>query len=160
MDHTNVDMAEKMNYRCSGPKQWHGKNLLDFDKTKITCLIVKYNVAQSMGSAAAGIVFTSCLGILIYGFRWRIRLRAYLFSKRGKMFLRHSRTTNQQRNYGAIRDGEMQFDAYISCSEHDNPWVLHHLLPGIDNGQLNDDTPFGGEFRLYYDERDSEAGES
>ena len=75
------------------------------------------------------------------------------------MFLRHLRVISQHANYGAIGEEADLFDAYISCSEHDKPWVLQNLLPGIDKVQLDDDNPFGGDFRLYYDDRDSEPGE-
>ena len=67
----------------------------------------------------------------------------------------------QRVNYGAInvdRDQEF-YDAYISCSENDNDWVLHHLLPGIDNGHYVDDNIFGGDFKIYSDHRDFYPGE-
>ena len=163
LDHTSVDMAEKINYKCNGPKQWSGKKLLDFDRSKITCPsgnpIAKY-IGLGVGSAAGGILFTSFAVALVYRLRWRIRLRAYLLSMRGKMFVRRIRARDQQRNYGAVGEEETRYDAYISCSEHDKPWVLQHLLPDIDNRELNDGTPAGGEFTLYYDDRDADPSKS
>ena len=55
-------------------------------------------------------------------------------------------------NYGAI-EGTSTYDAYVSCSDMDTHWALQNLLPGIDNGRLDEE--FGGTFRLYYEDRDS-----
>ena len=93
------------------------------------------------------------IAFLAYKNRWRLRLRWYRVSKRGKRFLGQLRTTDRHVNYGAINENMDLSDAYISCSEQDKPWVLQHLLPGIDN-----DGTFGGQFKLYFDDRDSEPG--
>ena len=156
MDRTNVVLLNSEEYRCNGPKEWRGKRLLDFNRSKIDCsFFSKYDI---IGTTLAGIACTLLAVTCVYRNRWRLRLRLYLISKRGKHFVRNIRGENQYRNYGTINDDGTRYDAYVSCSEYDKPWALQRLLPGIDNGQLNDDTPFGGDFKLYYDDRDSEAG--
>jgi hypothetical protein len=50
------------------------------------------------------------------------------------------------------------FDAYISYAEDDYRWVLDHLLPDIDSGEL--DKPFNGQFKLFFHDRDSVPGSS
>ena len=65
----------------------------------------------------------------------------------------------QQADYGAMNDQGF-YDAYISCCDQEYDWVLRHLLPEIDNGRLNDDNIFGGDFKLYYDPRDQEPGKT
>lgn len=145
-------------YTCHGPKEWHPKPLLQFSRSKIDCTNHTEDKNVIIGAAFAGLLVSVCVCVLGYKVRWRIRLRLYLISKRGKRFIRDFKMVNRMRNYGAIGNHQELFDAYISCSDQDKPWVLRHLFPGIDNGQLNDENRFGGSFKLYFDERDSEAG--
>ena len=156
MDRTKVVLVNAEAYKCNGPKEWRGKRLLDFNRSKIDCsFFSKYDI---IGTTLAGIACTLLAVMCVYRNRWRLRLRLYLISKRGKRFVRNIIGETQYRNYGTINDDVSMFDAYVSCSEYDKPWALQRLLPEIDNGQLNDDNPFDGDFKLYYDDRDSEAG--
>ena len=143
---------------CDGPEGWKGKPLLEFTREKIDCPsnISTYVIA---GSVIGTMVATVLFGILIYRNRWRLRLRVYLLSKRGRRFIRDRRGHVQHPNYGAIKDVGRRdhYDAYISCCECDNDWVLRHLLPNIDSGD-NGNGEFGGEFKLYFDPRDKDPG--
>ena len=141
-------------YTCNGPSKWKGTHLLEFDRSKITCWF--FTTYAIVGVALGTLLVTLLLVCLIYKNRWRIRLRWYRLSTRGRKFLKRSKSCDGSVNYGAIPN--YTYDAYVSCSMPDREWALQHLLPGIDKGQLNNDTKFGGEFRLYYEDRDAEAG--
>ena len=158
IDRTSVQLAYKETYKCRSPEEWRGKQLMTFSRDKINCEdLSKYIIVGSV----SGTLLVSVLTVtFLYRSRWRLRLRIYLISKRGKLFLRmlkaHARMGN---NYGAINGNQGLYDAYISSSEYDNDWVRLHLLPGIDDGKYHDDTMFGGDFKLYYDPRDFDPGE-
>lgn len=155
-------LLHKNLYTCQQPKEWRGKLLLEFDSTKINCSRTGELVSKDViiGAALAGTIVSLFGCVCLYKCRWRIRLRLYLISKRRRHLMSTRRVTDSRGNYGAINNTDIQrvFDAYISSSEYDNDWVLKHLLPGIDNGQYTDDNVFGGEFRLYFDARDSKPG--
>ena len=166
IDSTSIVLPGKDSYTCHGPQEWQGKPLLDFTKDKSNCsfftkyiFISKYAI---LGSVSAALFICVISGIFVYRNRWRLRLRLYLLSKRGRFFLKNVRAHEQRANYGAINDDRDQglYDAYISCSENDHEWVLQHLLPDIDNDRLDDDNIFGGDFKLYYDPRDKDPGKS
>ena len=152
IDTTSKVLPNKKSYKCHGPKKWLEKPLMQFGRSKINC---ETSIIYFVSAGLLILLFASIMG---YKIRWRVRLRLYLLSTRGKQFIKKIKKGNPRRNYGAIDNHQEPFDAFISCSEHDKPWVLRHLLPGIDNGKLNDDNRFGGDFNLYFDERDSEAG--
>ena len=158
IDITTVHLTKKKSFRCYSPEEWRGKPLLEFSKDKIQCTFFSKYVI--VGSVSAALFISLVSVILVYRNRWRLRLRLYLLSKRGRHFLGNLRPQAQRANYGAINDHheEGAYDAYISCSEDDNDWVLHHLLPGIDNGRYDDDNIFGGDFKLNYDHRDFYPG--
>ena len=158
IDRTSVRLPNKETYKCCSPEEWCGKHLITFSRDKINCEdFSKYII---LGSVSRTLLVSVITVTFLYRNRWRLRLRIYHISKRGNLFLRmlkaHARMGN---NYGAINDNQGLYDAYISCSEYDNDWVLHHLLPGIDDGKYDDDTIFGGDFKLYYDPRDFDPGE-
>lgn len=52
------------------------------------------------------------------------------------------------------------FDAYLSYADEDYQWILENLLPDIDSGELSPEEKFNGEFRLYFNDRDSVPGSS
>lgn len=60
--------------------------------------------------------------------------------------------------YEPINGHVYEFDAYISYADDDYQWVLHHLMPDIDSGELSEEVRFSGEFKLYFKERDETAG--
>ena len=155
IDHTTVVLPDKESYMCDGPGGWKGKPLLEFTKDKITCTVIP----AVLGAVSGAVFFTVVSGFLIYRNRWRLRLCLYLLSKRVRRFIKGGRRHAQYPNNGAINDDGRRdhYDAYISCNESDYDWVLHHLLPGIDNGDYADDG-FGGDFHLYYDPRDQDPG--
>ena len=155
IDSTSVALPDKESYTCHGPDEWRGKPVLEFTKEKINCSIV----LTIVGSVTASFVISFISVIFVYKNRWRLRLRIYLLSKRGRLFTGNIRGREHMANYGAINDDGHQdyYDAYISCSDRDYDWALHHLLPGIDNGRYDDDM-FGGDFKLYFDPRDKEPG--
>ena len=155
IDSTSVALPDKESFMCHGPEEWRGKPLSELTKYKINCTMVPTIVGAVFGALVLAVVSV----VLVYRNRWRLRLRLYLFSKRGRHFLRDVRGQAQHPNYGAINDDGHQdyYDAYISCSDRDYDWTLHNLLPGIDNGRYDDDM-FGGDFKLYFDPRDKEPG--
>ena len=155
IDTTSVALPDKESYTCNGPEEWRRKPVLEFTKDKINCTMIPTIV----GAVSGALVLAVLSVVLIYRNRWRLRLRLYLLSKRGRHFLRDVRGQAQHPNYGAINDDGRQdyYDAYISCSDRDYDWALHNLLPGIDNGRY-DDNMFGGDFKLYFDPRDKEPG--
>ena len=154
---TKVKLTKLEAYKCKSPPKWRDKPLLEFTEDKIQCEFHSNSIYIIAGSVPATLFCTFVLGLLVYRNRWRLRLRFYLLSKRGKKFLGNMRAHAQQANYGAINDQDL-YDAYISCSDQDYDWVLHHLLPGIDYGRYDDDNVFGGDFKLYYDPRDQQPG--
>ena len=156
---TKVPLTKLESYKCFSPKQWRDKPLLEFTEDKIQCTFNSNTKYEIVGSVSATLFSSLVIGTLIYRNRWRLRLRIYLLSKRGKQFLGNMTAHVQQANYGAINDQGF-YDAYISCCDQEYDWVLRHLLPGIDNGRLNDDNIFWGDFKLYYDPRDQEPGKT
>ena len=155
IDRTSVTLPDKEFYTCHGPEEWIGRPLLQFTKDKINCTIIPTIV----GAISGALLLSGVSVVLVYRNRWRLRLRLYLLSNRGIHFLRDLRGHAQHRNYGAIYDDGRgdHYDAYISRSNRDDDWVLHHLLPGVDNGCYDGDM-FGGDFKLYFDPRDKEPG--
>ena len=155
IDSTSVALPDKESYTCHGPEEWRGKPVLEFTKEKINCSIV----LTIVGSVTATLVISLISVIVVYKNRWRLRLRIYLLSKRGRLFTGNIRGRERMANYGAINDDGCQdyYDAYISCSDRDYDWALHNLLPGIDNGRY-DNEMFGGDSKLYFDPRDKEPG--
>ena len=155
IDSTSVALPDEESYTCHGPEEWRGKPLLELTKDKINCTMIPTIVGAISGALLLSAIFV----LLVYRNRWRLRLRLYLLSKRGRHFLRDVKGHVQHPNYGAINDNDSQdiYDAYISCSDRDYDWVIHNLLPGIDNGRYDDDM-FGGDFKLYFDPRDQEPG--
>ena len=151
---TQTVVSNNDSYTCYEPRQWSGKLLLEFNRNKINCLF--FSMYAIIGATLGGlsISFLSCA--LVYKNRWRLRLRLYRLSGRGRRFFKKAKTAVKRGNYGAIENDQELYDAYVSCNEQDTPWALHHLLPGVDNGRLEKD--FGGNFRLYYEDRDSEPG--
>ena len=159
IDRTTVDLPGEESYMCDGSERWKGKPLLEFTRDKIDCssqYISKYAIG---GIIVGAVVITALSGILVYRNRWRLRLRLYLLSKRGRRFLRDERRHARHLNYGAINndDRRYHYDAYISCNECDFDWVLCHLLPDIDSDEY-ENARFGGDFKLYYDPRDQDPG--
>ena len=155
VNQTNTVITNVGSYTCNGPSEWKGKPLLEFSRSKINCLFfTKYAI---IGAVVAALLIALLIFGMIYKNRWRIRLRWYKLSKRGRRFLQRPKAADGRGNYGAIPDQET-FDAYVSCSEYDTDWALANLLPGIDNGELNEDNKFNGVFRLYYEDRDATPG--
>ena len=154
INQTKTVVSNNASYTCNGPKEWSGKPLLEFSRNKINCLFFsKYAI---IGAVLGGLLISLLSGVLVYKNRWRLRLRWYRLSRRGRRFLKGAKAADKRGNYGAIENNQDLYDAYVSCSEQDTPWALRNLLPGIDNGRLEEE--FGGNFRLYYEDRDSDPG--
>ena len=156
MDRTSVQLPYKHSYKCHGPEDWQGKLLTEFTKDKISCKFSANYVYAIVGS-----VLTSMVSVIfIYRNRWRLRLRLYLLSKRGRLFIKRIKSQAQRTHYRAIDcDGDQYlYDAYISCNDNDYDWVMQHLLPGVDNGRYDKETIYGGDFKLYFDPRDCDPG--
>ena len=156
INQTNTVLLNGGSYTCNGPKEWEGIPLLEFDRSKINCLF--FTAYAIVGAMVVTLLMSLLLVWVIYKNKWRLRLRWYKLSKRGRRFLKRSKSSDSRANYGAI--STQTFDAYVSCSVPDREWALQHLLPGVDKGQLDNDHKFGGEFRLYYEDRDAEPGKS
>ena len=151
LDTTKTEVSNKASYTCHGPNDWRSEPLLAFSGKKIECLFfTKYAI---IGATLGGLVMALLSGILVYKNRWRLRLRWYCFSRRGRRVFGMKKANDAKGNYGTI-EGTLTYDAYVSCSDMDTHWALQNLLPGIDNGRLDEE--FGGEFRLYYEDRDSD----
>ena len=156
INQTKIVLSNNASYTCNGPRNWKGRPLLEFSRRKINCTFFSKYAIIGLVCAAMAVAFIICG--LMYRIRWRLRLRWYRLSRRGRQFLKRTKTADGIRSYGAIEDDSKIFDAYVSCSESDRPWALRNLLPGIDSGQLNDNFKFEGDFHLYYEDRDSEPG--
>ena len=158
INQTKTVLSNNASYTCNGPKEWKGRPLLEFSRKKINCIFFsKYTI---IASVCAALVLALIIAGLVYRNRWRLRLRWYRLSRRGRRFLKRAKAADGRGHYGAIENDQEIFDAYVSCSEPDRDWALHNLLPGIDRGKLDDDNVFGGDFHLYYEDRDAEAGKS
>lgn len=154
MNTTKIILIKKDKYLCNTPQEWHRKKLLSFDRTKINCLW--FTKTQIILAAAGGFLVFFFLGIILYKKRWLIQLRFY----RAKRSLKKKFKSNVD-GYEKLNGTTWQYDAYISSSDEDYQWVLSNLLPGIDNGKGNrENEDFGGEFKLYFSERDSTAGKA
>ena len=147
---SNVLLSAYSSYICNGPKEWAGKSLDNFSRSEINCIF--YTRYALYVSLVLALVSSLVVYNIIYSKRWTIRLFRYRLVKRFKRLIAR----------WAGVDGKLaqegQFDAYVSVSEHDKDWALEHLLPGIDNGQRDDDHPFLGRFKLYYEDRDAIPG--
>lgn len=155
INQTSIVLADNASYACNGPNEWKNKPLLTFDRSKINCLF--FTKWQIILSAVVGAVFVSVIGIVVYRKRWWIKLFIYKQTRAKKV--RKIRAEDGRGNYGAIdQEEDGLYDAYISCAPDDSDWVIRNLLPGIDKGQLGEDERFGGEFSLYFEERDSQPG--
>lgn len=152
---TDIVIPGLYTYICNSPNAWRGKKLLSFDRTKINCLFFTLPVVLAIAGVAVMVVII--LIICLYRKRWFIRLRCHRMCRRVR---RRVKKGPANANYGAIPDRDGTYDAYLACAENDWRWVIENILDGIDNGELNNKKQFGGDFKLYFDQRDSEAGMS
>ena len=150
IDTTKIDIVQVDTYLCNSPPEWHRKKLLSFDRSKINCLW--FTKTQIIITAASVFLLFLIVVVIVYRKRWFIQLRYY----RAKRSIKRSFAFRGD-EYEKLSGNSLKYDAYISSSEDDYQWVLTNLLPGIDAGS-KDDEEFGGEFRLYFDERDSVPG--
>ncbi|XP_033755716.1 uncharacterized protein LOC117338471 [Pecten maximus] len=149
---TDIAIPGLHSYICNSPVSWRGKKLLSFDRTKINCLFFTLPVLLAMvGVAVVVVIF---IIICLYRKRWFIRLRCH------RMCRRVRRKVKDPANYEPIPGRDHTYDAYLSCAETDWKWVLENFLEGIDNGKLSDEKQFGGDFKLYFDQRDAAPGKS
>ena len=153
MNSTSVDLANSATYRCNGPNDWQGKKLLTFDRTKIVCWKLKW--WYILIACAVAVLIVIIIAGTVYRKRWPLKLFMYKLTRN-----RRTRTlvaADGHGGYGALVN-EGMYDAYISCAENDKKWVLENLLPGVDRGKIDDDNVFGGNFDLYFEDRDAEPG--
>lgn len=153
---TPIKLEFAKTYACNTPVDWKNKPVLSFDRKKINCLFFTWwEIMISCGIATAVVLV---IVSIIYRKRWWIKLFIYKRTRARKM--RKLKAADDHGNYGAIdkEDDTKTYDAYVSCSPDDSIWVIDNLLPGIDNGQMEEDHRFGGRFSLYLEERDSEPG--
>ncbi|WAR30663.1 TLR3-like protein [Mya arenaria] len=157
INNTSVLLPSNASYICYGPDQWKNVPLLSFSRKKINCFRFTWWMILSFCLFAAILVMV--ISIIMYRKRWFIKL--FIYKRTRKLRKRKIRAADRRGNYGAIPDEEdvKEFDAYISCADEDMDWVREHLLPGVDKGDIND-IKFGGDFALYFSERDSEPGQS
>ncbi|XP_076112040.1 uncharacterized protein LOC143080200 [Mytilus galloprovincialis] len=145
---TKIAILHNKTYLCNSPSEWHGKELLSFDRHKINC--VWFTVTEIILAAVGGFVFVVILIAIVYNKRWYIRLWWCRFKLSLHRFFR-SRTDGYQ-----TLDGDVyKYDAYISSAEDDYQWVLENIYPGIDSADLETGKNFGGEFKLYFDDLDA-----
>ncbi|KAL4238543.1 Toll-like receptor 5 [Mactra antiquata] len=160
MNKTEVELSNNSSYICHEPKDWSGKPLLSFSRDKINCLFFKWYVI--LISCTCAVTVVAVVAIFVYRKRWKIKLMWYKRTRRMRKRIGKVVAADGRGNYGAIEDEEGQewFDAYISCSEEDKHWVLTNLLPIADRGQLDDNVKFEGQYNLYFEDRNAEAGRS
>lgn len=159
MNRTSVELANNASYRCNGPNTWSGKPLLSFDKTKINCFFIKW--WYILISCAVVFVIVIIIAGMVYRKRWWIKL--FFYKQRRRMrATRKLHAADGHGNYGAIapEDADNTYDAYISCAEEDKHWVMDYLLPGVDRGQVDEEHVFGGQFSLYFEDRNAEVGKN
>ncbi|XP_061197974.1 insulin-like growth factor-binding protein complex acid labile subunit [Saccostrea echinata] len=155
VNQTKVEVANIEDYLCNTPGEWKGKHFLSFDRTKIVCVWFDLYFVIGVSVASALVVLVIC--IVLFKKRWWILYRCYRLNS----YCCSSRSTRDgyQKVNGLDGDGWV-YDAYLSYADDDYVWVLHHLLPDIDLGELTPETPFNGQFRLYFYDRDSIPGSS
>ncbi|XP_052061822.1 slit homolog 3 protein-like isoform X2 [Mytilus californianus] len=149
---TKIAILQNETYLCNSPPEWHGKRLLSFDRHKINC--VWFTTTDIILAAVGGFVLLFIFFAIVYNRRWYIRLRWCRFQLSLQRYSR-SRTDGYQ-----TLDGDVyKYDAYISSVDDNYQWVLKNIFPGIDNGDLETEK-FGGEFKLYFEDRDAEPGKA
>lgn len=153
VNQTRVTVANVEKYICNSPIEWKGRHFLSFDRTKINCIWFNLYFVTGVSIASALVVLIIC--VVMYKKRWWILYKCYRLNS----WCCASRNTKEgyQAINGVNGDG-WTFDAYISYAEDDYRWVVNHLLPDIDSGEL--DRPFNGQFRLFFSDRDSVPGSS
>ncbi|VDH97763.1 Hypothetical predicted protein [Mytilus galloprovincialis] len=149
---TEIMILHSETYLCNSPQEWHGKKFLSFDRHKINC--VWFTTAEIIGAAAGGFLLFVIVIALVYKRRWYIKLRWY----RIRRSLKRSSGTGRG-GYQKINGDVNQYDAYISSASDNYQWVLKNIFPGIDSGDL-DTEKFGGEFKLYFEDRDAVPGKA
>jgi len=153
INQTSVKIENVTSYKCNSPKEWSGKQLLQFDRTKINCLWytkTEIIIAFAVGATVALIIVVSLI-VFLYRKRWFIRLRFYRMQKWAKQ------KTHKDEGYEPLRGRNHVYDAFISYADDDYKWVMENILPGVDNGTLGTQE-YGGKFKLYFDERDDAPG--
>ncbi|XP_065934646.1 toll-like receptor 13 [Magallana gigas] len=152
VNQTKVNIANVENYVCNSPDAWKGKPFLSFDRTKINC--VWFNLYFVIGVSVASAVAMLIICVFIYRKRWWILYRCYRL--KNSCMAPRSRAGYQPIN----SEHGWKYDAYLSYADEDYQWILENLLPGIDSGELSPGETFNGEFRLYFNDRDSVPGSS
>ncbi|XP_062603890.1 uncharacterized protein LOC134265687 [Saccostrea cucullata] len=138
---TNVTNFQK--YKCNSPAEWKGKSLNSFDDTKIECSLVSVSVA--VGISCGALVVSIISAYIIYQNRFNIMFLRYRMKK---WFAR------KHGGYEEIRNKE--YDAcliYSESSDEDKKWIKTNFLPDIDRETEDDD--HHGEYKIYYQERDT-----
>ncbi|XP_071173088.1 toll-like receptor 3 [Mytilus edulis] len=152
MNTTTISILHNEAYLCNSPPEWHGKKLLSFDRHKINC--VWFTTIQIIVAAVCGFLAFVIVIAVVYKRRWYIKLRWY----------RIQRSVRRSGGSGAVGyqklDGDVnKYDAYICSASENYQWVLKNIFPGVDCGDLETVT-FGGEFKLYFEDRDAEPGKA
>jgi hypothetical protein len=142
---TNVTFPELESYTCNSPAKMSGTPLLNFNPDSLTCIdLFPYILGGSLGGA---VVLFLAMTLVMYRYRWFIKLRAYRVAQAVKNRARAP-------GYEPIPGDDLRFDAYISNQREDRRFVLDRLLPNFDSGD-----GYNGQFRLCFDERDFVPGE-
>ena len=148
---THTTITNNASYLCAGPKEWRGRPLLSFDRKKINCLFFTW--WEITLACAVAVILILIISSVVYRKRWHIKL--FFYKRRRSARNKKARAADGRGNYGAIDGDRPTFDAYISHSPEDSDWVKQNLLPGIDKGENNEkDGTYGGDFALYFEERD------
>ena len=151
MKHSSVLVVDANLYTCSGPKHLERTLVASFDISIAICFLL--DIWHILVIITITIGFIIAVAGVMYRNRWTIKLYVYKLKRRSRL--------NREHGHEELRDDEERerpFDAYISSSPHDSTWIVKHLLPGIDNGELGDEDQLNGEFSLYYDQRDALPG--
>ncbi|XP_061162938.1 toll-like receptor 5 [Saccostrea echinata] len=108
---------------------------------------------EHQGSPVGMFVSHNCSssGFVCIVFRKRLDYRLYRIRQ-------HLKQRNQRRNKNHILLEDKRYDVYLSYAESDYPWVLNHLLPYIDNEEMDENHAFGGNFKTYFSDRDAHQG--
>ncbi|XP_046542768.1 toll-like receptor 3 [Haliotis rubra] len=123
----------KRSYTCSSPSNQKGRNLLDLEMSKISCLLDMGVKIATLTLSILLMVFL-VVGAVIYRYRWHIRYFIYM--------VRYS----QRQEVDTV---DYEYDAFVAYSSPDRPWVIKTLLPVLEGKES---------LKLCVHDRDFEVG--
>ncbi|GFQ84006.1 toll-like receptor 2 [Trichonephila clavata] len=143
-DRTIYDEGTENDVRpvCVEPKIMRGQSILDAEISMMQCVKDDAEILNLISIVLIIIIllFISILIYICYFFRWYVRY--WVFHFRAKFKEKVSQDAENGLNY--------RFDAFVSYNSRDNPWIVKHLIPALEN----EDT----KYKLCVHERDFQIG--